>query len=294
MTAEEVIIFDNISPENYKKIAINAARYAIISVGFTYDRMGLIETLPRIKNIIKGKIAEGLFYTYCDQRNLKVSTSECTTPFWQSDLRDFLWLGGEWDLKNNFFYCKDSNFSSFEFLNLPALIPNKFPNDQWSKRNENHIEATGFTAFLFTFMRLQPDDKDFFSLNLTNDQLDFLVKVRERNKLAPYTEMPFMESWFWENMSNKGPDNILNLSYQPELIITSCANVKYWPLFKNTSQNDPLTIYSSFLNGSSWYKSSNDLLKFAGGALVTKIRNMTCPVCLLPSFKSIADKYATE
>lgn len=288
MTIDEVIILNEIPHDKYSEIATNAVRYALISVGFTYNRMDKTELISRIKNIIKGKIAEGIFFYYCSEKGILIDTKACTTPFWLPDLKDFVWLGGEWDIKNNYFYCSDSDFLVYDFTMLPALIPNKTYWDQWSKRNDTLIETSRFCAYLFTFIRLTPDKKDFFTLNLSKAQFNFLSNIESSSKNAPHGEMPFMEKWFFEEMAKNGSEKYIHLLYMPEMVITGCANSRYFQLFKNTSANDTDIHYKNFDHTYSWYESEKNVLKFMNGSLTTKIQNMTCPVKLLPSFKSVA------
>ena len=102
--------------------------------------------------------------------------------------------------------------------------------------------------------------------------------------------MPFMEKWFFDEMAKKGSETYLRLHYLPEFVITGCANSRYWPLFKNTSFNDPEENYKNFTHTNCWYEPKNEILKFLNGTMATKIKNMTCPVSLLPSFNTLVKK----
>ena len=179
MERKEAIIVD-VPSDVYQQIAAKAVRYALISVGFTYNRMEKEVIMTRIENIAKGKIAEGLFSYYCESVDIGPDFDACTTPFWMPDQRDFLWYDGEWDIKNNFITCSDSDFDTLDFTSLPALIPNKFDGDQWSKRNDQYHKKSRYTAYLFTFMRLKPDDKKFVKIFLTEDQLQFIADTGTR------------------------------------------------------------------------------------------------------------------
>jgi hypothetical protein len=287
MTSDETIIIKNIPKDIYTKIAYQAVRYALISVAFTYNRMQKNDLISRISNITKGKIAEGLLYEYSKQIGISLDFQACATPFWMSDLRDFIWLGGEWDIKNNFIYCSDTDFENFDWTTLPALIPNKNRYDQWSKRNDTYHEESRFSAYIFTFMRLKPGRKNFFTLHISDAQYDFLSSIYAKFGMTSIVQIPFAESWFYDEWSNLGNDECIAMQYYPELIITACANARYWPLFKDTSIVDEFH-YQDYLQNTPWYQKSDQILKFLNGVLVTKIRNKTCPVGLLPSFKQIA------
>ncbi len=285
MTKDEVIIVKNIPKDIYSVIAYQAMNYALISIAFTYNRMEKSDLSTRIGNITKGKIAEGLFNYFCIEKGINLDFKSCATPFWMADMRDFLWLGGEWDIKNNFLYCSDRDFTKFDFTLLPALIPNKNDNDQWSKRNETYHLQSKFTAYVFTFMRLKPDDKHFFSLHISDAQYEFITSIASKYKNLAISEMPFAEQWFFDQFLSFGSTDLLTLRYYPELIITSCANARYWSLFKDTSIQDHH--YQDHISGQKWYQKTDKIIKFLNGALVTKIRNKTCPVGLLPSFQHI-------
>jgi hypothetical protein len=291
MTLDEAIIIDKLPTLVYHNIATEAVRYALISVCFTYDRMDKQALMPRINNIFKGKLSEGIFYHYCAEHNIPINHQDCATPFWLPDLRDFVWLNGEWDLKNNFFYCNDDDFQKFDFTALPALIPNKSWNDQWSKRDDLHMNDTRFCAYLFSFMRLKPNGKPFFRIELSGEQVDFLCYVNTHFEQSPYGLMPFEAQWFYEQMAQKGSTEFIHLNYYPEMILTACANARYWSLFKNTSATEEHGHYISHFPAKNWYKVDGSILKFVDDALITKIKNMTCPIALLPSLKSLIGRY---
>ena len=100
MKENEVIIINSIPGNTYFQIAVNAVKYAIISIPFTIDRMRLRNRNLQIFNIAKGKIAEGLFKFFCQANNIPADFEKCQTPFYQIDHRDFLLQDAEWDQKN--------------------------------------------------------------------------------------------------------------------------------------------------------------------------------------------------
>ncbi|MBC7884138.1 MAG: hypothetical protein H7X99_01585 [Saprospiraceae bacterium] len=287
MTEHDIIIVDAVPQQTYLDIAMSAARYALISVAFTYNRMDKKDIRSRVINITKGKIAEGLLYFYGALHGIRLDHQSCTTPFWMPDHRDFLFKNGEWDLKNNFIYCSDTDFNKLSFTALPALIPNKYGGDQWSKRDKHYMEYSRYSAYLFTFMRLRPDSKAFFDLSLTEEQLSFLSGISQTYQNTAYSRMPFMESWFWDTIPGFMPYDFLRLNYYPELIITGCANARYWHFFKDTGPLDSENHYKDY-GRTQWYTTGHgQITKFLNGTIVTTIKNKTCPVGLLPSFKSV-------
>ncbi|MFZ1751997.1 MAG: hypothetical protein WAU01_17510 [Saprospiraceae bacterium] len=291
MSLDEIIIFDATPVDEFRKIANQAVRYALISVAFTYDRLGSGNMMSRIENITKGKIAEGLFYYYCDQSNIDINTAPCNTPYWMPDLRDFLWLGGEWDIKNNYFFCSDDDFSAFRLDRLPALIPDNYPGDQWSKRNHHKHTTSRFNAMLFTFMRYTTKHRKFFNIDINDPQKQYLAAFGSKAKESPLSRLHLMEQDFYHELDKLGGSEFVRLHYYPEFIITGCANANYWHAFECA---DKETVNLGTTNGMQYandYKQQGDYISYLDGALVTKIRNQYCPVIHLPSFRSVVDKH---
>jgi hypothetical protein len=269
MKENEVILVKNIPTKAYEKLAIDAVKYAIISIPFTIDRMGLRNRNQQIFNIAKGKLAEGLFKFFCKENDIEVNFDSCETPFYQIDKRDFLMGDSEWDQKNNFIYHPGSQLSSHQYTNLPALVPNR-PNrkDQWQKREEFYFNKTKSFKLLFTFMKAADQkrkDNNFFSINLSNKQQAFLDKLYEKYKGLPQKEKPFSVNEFWTKMTYLKDDKIsFQLQNKPILVITAYADRNYWNRFFNTEKEN-----------------------FLDGILRTKIRNKTCYLKELPSFLSL-------
>lgn len=287
MQENEVIIVDQIPPDIYTQLAYQAARYAIISSAFTYDRMDKNDIQKRIINIIKGKLAEGLLYFFCSENHIYLDHQSCSTPFWMADFRDFLYKNGEWDVKNNFIYATDERMDKKALTNLPALVPNKNARDQWSKKDKLFLEYSKFGAYLFTFMRLRPDQKDFFTITFTADQLTFLEDISHRFHNTAHSKMPFLESWFWTEIPSFDLEKQMVTHYYPELIITACANPRYWNLFLDTGPTCAENNYSD-TQSPKWYEVvSEKFVRFMSGIMATTITNRTCPVSLLPSFFSL-------
>ena len=269
MKENEIIIVKNIPHDRYYQIALKAVKYAIISIPFTIDRIGLKDRNKQIFNIAKGKVAEGLFKFFCKENNIQANFEICETPFYQIDKRDFLLGESEWDQKNNFIYHSGDQLTSHKYTDLPALVPNR-PNrkDQWLKRNDRYFTNSKSVNFLFTFMK--PAEKNnrrnnFFSINLSGKQLEFLNKLYEKYKGLPQKEKPFGINDFWEEMTYLKDNQIsFRLHNKPHLVITAYANRKHWDLFFDTENKN-------FIDGTLW----------------TKIRNKTCYLKDLPSFLSL-------
>jgi len=269
MNENEIIVVKNIPHENYYKITLDAVKYAIISIPFTIDRIGLRNRNKQIFNIAKGKLAEGLFKFFCKKNNIDANFDNCETPFYQIDKRDFLLGDSEWDQKNNFIYHSSDQLTSHLYTDLPALIPNR-PNrkDQWQKRTDHCFKSTKSVKFLFTFMKATDKNNrrnNFFTINLSGKQLDFLEKLYNKYNGLPQNGKPFGINDFWEEMTYLKDDQIsFRLIDEPNLVITAYSDSNHWNLFFDTKNKI-----------------------FLDGILRTKIRNKTCYLKQLPSFLSL-------
>lgn len=290
MTNNDIIIVDNISSYDYKLIVKNAVKYALISLPFTINRMRIPNHKQRVLNIAKGKIAEGLFKWFSKTNNINIDFDSCETPFWQIDKRDFMFNGSEWDIKNNYIYYSGEYYH--DYVKLPALIPNRHANDQWSTRMQRKIQGSAGVKYLFSFLKGADLNginrrQDFLSINLSMEQLEFISDLYMEYRGMPQNSKPFEENWFWNELNKKGDNDFFTLSFMPHLIITGYADVEYWNMFKDTgpySENN----YQNYF-GEKWYEKvgRNSTLKWLNGTLWTKITNKTCPVQLLPAFKGL-------
>lgn len=269
MKESEIIIVKNIPDEIYHKIALDAVKYAIISIPFTIDRIGLRNRNRQIFNIAKGKLAEGLFKFFCKENNIEANFNICETPFYQIDKRDFILDDSEWDQKNNFIYHSADQLISLQYTDLPALVPNRANRkDQWQKRKEHYFKNSKSVKFLFTFMKAADKNNrrsNFFAINLSGKQLEFLDKLYSKYKGLPLKEKPFGINDFWEEMTYLKDDHIsFQLHEKSNLVMTAYADSNQWDLFFDTEGKN-------FLDGTLW----------------TKIRNKTCHLNKLPSFLSL-------
>ena len=267
MKEDEVIVVDGIGHADYDSLITDCVKYAIISLPFTVNRMDIPDFKKRAKNIDKGKIAEALFQLFCRANNINADFDACATPFWTVDNRDFLLNGYEWDIKNNFYYCSGDIYSG-KYTHFPALIPNRYDGDQWSKRDCcRHLGANG-VKFLFSFLKgadLENDERgqEFLDINMSQDQLNLISKLHKYYNGQPQQKRPFSEDKFWKRFGN-GDTSLFSLHNRPSLVITAVAGEGDWDKFQNT-----------------------DPTKFLNGTICTKITNKTCPISQLPSFLSL-------
>ena len=288
---EKDVIIVQLPKEKIQDIVKNSVKYAIISLPFTVNRMSIPNEKQRILNIAKGKIAEGIFQEFCNENDLKIDFETCTTQFWTIDKRDFLFLGGEWDIKNNFYYAEKGDVK-FKYTDLPALIPNRFPGDQWGKRNQLEINSSKFLGFLFTYLRMSELNKGkrgkpFLEINLSNKQEKFLIEQYEQYEGSMQAKEPFTTQWFWEEMKEKGSENYFTLNTQPELIITGCANRNHWNNFKDVGRGDRENHFQKYLEPRWYIKENTGSCNFMQGTLWATIKNSTIPISKLPSFLSL-------
>lgn len=288
MTEKDIIIVDGITDSEYESLIENCVKYAIISLPFTIDRMAIPDEKQRALNIAKGKIAEVLFEFFCNKNNIKPDFGICSTPFWTVDKRDFLLNGYEWDIKNNFIYCANHLFHG-NYSDLPALIPNRFNGDQWTKRNDRFINGSNGSNYLFTFLKNASlvngiRTKEFLEINITTEQHHFLRDLYSKYNGLPQNQEPFSEKWFWSEMNQKGALNLFKLNFKPFLVITGYADSSIFNLFKDTGPFDRSNNWQTFKSPRWYTKTSKGSANFLNGTLWTTITNSTLPVEHLKPF----------
>ena len=292
MTEHEVIIVDGIPSEDYHALIGECVKYAIISLPFTVDRMSIPNPQQRALNIAKGKIAEKLLGFFCSHNGISIDFETCSTPFWTVDNRDFILRGTEWDIKNNFYYSK--NGLEPAYTNLPALVPNRFSGDQWSKRNTNLIAGTQGVEFLFTFLKGASLDSngrrygDFLDLHFSESQVNYIQSLYRNYLGQPQNHCPYSEVDFWTQFDSLSDGHdLFSLNNEPPLIITAYANNEHWSVFKDTGGFDRYNNWQDYIMPRWYSKTQKGSLNFFNGTLWTTITNATVPVSLLPSFLSL-------
>jgi hypothetical protein len=272
----------------FRKVIDDALSYALLSFPYTVNRMRLGNLHQRITNIAKGKIAEGLLQSFAEERKLDMDFNAGATPFYKPDHFDFSFKGMAWDVKNNFIYHQGTCLSNDAYLKLPALVPNRFDGDQWSKRSDNPLpgvpEAPLEKAFLFTFIKQADERKSapFLMIHYTQSILKALESVA--NSVAgnkPETE-PYTPEHYFEKLRKVGGIPGYTIHNIPALILTGAATSNQWKLFADT---DGISEHGYHHYTGRWYDAREDGgLVFCGGLLHTRIKNATCPVGFLPAF----------
>jgi len=285
MKKEEIIIFKVENKTKINEIIKKSAKYSFLSLPFTINRMNYYnndkQILIRINNIFKGKLAESLFFEFCKSNNIKINLSECRTPYYQIDKRDFIYNEYECDLKNNF-YWDIGNFS--DFIKLPALIPNRHLNDQWEKCKKSYLNKK--VCIIFTFIKhgeiKNNKRKNFFpQIKLNQANLNLLKEKINKYQGLPLKNEPDDMKILIKNFDF---DIIPNYPSKLEIIITAYATEEHFNLFKNVNG---LTVEKIYIMKpwKNWYEQTNNGAKFLKGVIFTKIVNATCPISLLPSCK---------
>ncbi len=266
---ENEVIFTDIHDEAlYDKHLANAVSYALMSIPFTFDRMGIRDLKKKIINIGKGKFAENLFFEYLKSCGVPIDTVSTTTPFFSVDKRDFILNGIEWDIKNNYLSHAGQFLTTAQYLELMALIPNRGNWDQWSKRNLKYFPTTKSTAYVFTFMKKSDPQvlDDFFSIRYSFEQEQFIRELYEKYEGKSQTKSPYEESWFWKTFNKIDGTLEIVCHFRPQMVITGVALPSDYEQFVNLK---PSQVKGSYMR--------------------TIIQNMGIPIKELTSLKKLIE-----
>ena len=275
MQESEVIIINGLPENIYRQIVEKALRYAVLSLPFTFNRMGIEDAAQKIVNIAKGITAEYIFRFFCVKNNLPADFESCTTPFFKPDQRDFVSGNWEWDIKNNFLYYDGSSLPPNQsYTSLPALVPCSYRGDQWDKKEKLMITGSKGVRFLFTFMKNADRERknSFLQLKLNENQL-LLLKVLYRHfedQRSP-EKVFFSEEDFFEEFPLT--EEHYHIAHHPQLVITGYAGPEQWPLFREENANG---------------------CSYGNGLLKTRIKNRMAVVEQLPSFASLHPQLKEE
>lgn len=291
MKESEVIIVDSVPTDKYITMIKDAVNYAIISIPFTFNRIGLGDSVKRIKNIAKGKISELLLKFFCEENNIDIDFESCETPFWQIDNKDFILNNVEWDQKNKIYYAHPYKLK-YNYTDLPALVFNKSNIDTWAKRNENSNVGNNGVTFLFTFLKGADlingkRDREFFDVIMNEDQINFINTLYSKYQGKPQSSEPFTEEWFFDELKKLGSTHFIKIYEYPDLIITGYANNetfdKFKPIGPSVKENNYIDLIEPY-----WYtKTKNGYINFMNGTLWIMVDNVVCPVRELNSFASL-------
>lgn len=263
MNTEELILTESLLESKFEELVFDAVKYAILSIPFTFDRLGIRDLHSKILNIAKGKVAESIFFEHCKQAGYDISTERTTTPFHDIDRRDFEYGQKEWDIKNNFLEHDLDLLDLQEYLDLPCLVPNRGPWDQWGKRNKLFFDNSHGFGYVFTFMK-KSDPKQlgtFFDFHISFKQEIFIRDLYDKYQGKHQVESPYSETWFLDALAEIDTQFSVDVKSQHQMIITGAAQEGEFGTFREML---PSQIESKFIH--------------------TIIENMGCKVMELPSF----------
>lgn len=245
MQSSEIINYSITEFEVKNRLIRDAIDYALLSIPFTFDRLGNRNLTKNIANIAKGKFAENYFYHYCHNKNIIIDSESQTTPFYQIDKKDFLFKGIEWDLKNNYLQHDGDSLSHSAYLDQLALIPNRGPWDQWSKRHALHSPNSVGAGYLFTFMKKTDisTNLDFMKIIMNLQQKNFLLDLYEQYQGKQQYQSPYEVATFWSKFHDLGPSYEFELSHFPTLIITGVALKEDFPKFSTFKPSEVKSQY---------------------------------------------------
>jgi hypothetical protein len=232
-----------------------------------------------------------LFKFFCNANNIFPDTKSCSTSYWPTRKRDFILDGKEWNLKYSFLQAFSSDLGQ-KYTDLPALVPNRHNDDEWSKRNLACHSGSDGVAFLFAFLKrsvlTSEKQKKFIDINLNQAQQDYIHHLYEKYNKMHLPQESYQEDDFWKEMNSLGPNEYLVINDYPDLIITGYADKTIWDIFRDTGRSVREYNWVNYCSPS-WYSKDarRGYLSFLNGALYSIITNATVPVSKLPSFLSL-------
>ena len=218
------VVFDSFDADVVSQALDDALQYAVLSKPFTVNRMRL--SIDRcLTNIAKGKLVEYLFREACREKGIVLEVDRCTTPFWKRDQRDFVLHNREWDVKSLFLHQLPPKAA---FDECPALIPNRFPGDQWSTRATRYLpDLIEPPASVFVFLSTLN-----LSLELDRDQSTFLAGMcREFGEREALSE-PFKSDWYLDHFP-RFHELSTKIDSMPVMAITGVASQFEWGRFSS-------------------------------------------------------------
>ena len=269
MESTELLVLDGIDSLQYDRIMREVISSSLLTFPFTYQQVELRQIKIKIEKLIKGKLAEALFKFFSEENHLPLNFEACETSYNQPKKRDFIYENIEFYLINNYLYHPNQLLKPQDYLELPALLPNKHQFDFWSQRDQCKFAESKHVGFVFTFLKNADSfgpKKQFFEFDITLAQIKFLQELRQSYGNTKVPIKPFDEHFFWEEFLNRGGPFEFNFNHKPYLVIGAVASAKQWLKFQDMG-NQPRT--------------------YGKQVLKTVIPNMAARLRDLPSFYSI-------
>lgn len=257
MTSDEFVNI-YINTDFLTRAVSEAKKYATLSLPWTINRMSYKMTPDglekRLMNIILGKLPEIFLREAFHRLDISADFARGTTPYWQTDRFDLMIrLNGEseeWDIKS---LNMDLDLVKADMLlNLPALVPDNYRMDQWSRRGKCADRLSRRKRFIFTFL-----NSFGLKVSLSQGQYQNFKKIVD-NKAYYENQKDYI-------LRMLSPVDVTMSKNNTLLMITGCAGPDEWQSFNDIPPG------SSFLNG----------------LFGTRIQNKGCTIRDLPAVKNL-------
>ena len=284
MKAEDVIFYKPAQSEKLQEALQNEVGNALISFPFWANRKKIKNVKFGIHNFLKNRLSKNLFALFAEEQSLKLDFKAGDRLFSHSPLFDFSFGNTAWHIQNSFVQ-NPKPLPAEEYVYLPALIPNNFKNDSWSKRNDKP-EGLGDTGYLLTFLNEDTDKtKSLFDLHIDHGIINFLNTLKLQYEDQNTRKSPYSETWFWNEFLKIGEIPKIRLNTIPTLVIGGVSQERHFGYFADTDEKANLCYR---LYRGKWYENMEEGgLSFCKGLIQTKIKNATCPMAALGSFASV-------
>lgn len=284
MKAEDVIFYKPADLEKLRESLQIEVERALISFPFWANQKKIKNVKYGIHSFLKNSISKNLFALFANEQNLNLNFKSREIPFSPDPTFDFSFENTAWYIQNNF-VRNSKPLPAEEYVYLPALIPNRFKDDAWSKRIEKpkgHVS----TGYLFTFLNEDPDKtKPFLDFHLDHRIIHFLDTLRIQYKEQDLEKSPYSENWFWNEFLKISDIPRIQIDKIPHLVIAGLAQENHFGYFADTDEKANLCYR---LYRGKWYENrEGGGLSFCKGLIETQIKNATCPMAGLGSFKSV-------
>ena len=284
MKAEDVIFYKPDQKEKLRESLQKRLENALFSFPFWANPMEIRNIQSGIHTVIKNSLSKSLFALFAEDQNLYLDFKSGQESFPHSHRFDFSFENTCWHIENNFVQ-NQKPLSAEEYVYLPALIPNHYKNDTWSKRNEivDEYESTGY---LFTFLNEDPDKNNpVFDVHIDHRIISFLSDYRSKYEVYKLENPPYSESRFWDEFMKIAEKPQIKINKVPTLVIAGVAQENHFGYFADTDEKANLCYR---LYRGKWYENrEKGGLSFCKGLIQTEITNATCPMAALASFNSV-------
>ena len=284
MKAKDVIFYKPAQHEELRESLQKEVETALVSFPFWASREKIKNVKFGLHNYLIKSLPKVLFNLFAKEQNLSLDFKAGKRAFPNNPVFDFSFENTAWHIQNNFVQ-NPKPLHAEEYVYLPALIPNRFKNDNWSKRDK-FLEGYKNTGFLFTFLSEDSDKTNpLFDLAMDYRTLNFLSALKSKNEDRNPKETPYSESWFWSEFLKISEIPQVTLNTIPTLVIAGVAQENHFGYFADTDEKANLCYR---LYRGNWYVNrEGGGLSFCKGLIKTHIKNATCPMAALGSFNSV-------